>query len=521
MAEKQDKSGSKSADDFADDLDSMFNLDDADQTKASLADDSDAIDRLLDENAFGAADEPAFEEDLPDQTDSVHSNRTIDDPEYDEFGEDLDDMFYGKAKPSSQTSSASSKTPEADDVLAQMVEIDEFSDNLAVTTEDNADFLMADFDITADDEPSVATSSLDATELAQTAEDIVAETAEPEPAETEAIVAEFDDTEPKPASIEREEAQILDASYVPPAEDTSSIAPIAPSVDYAGIVAGLEKQLQELKQKQLHIIQDLRLKSDKEELHSCLEDLEKLQGEQRKAKRSIDQLLEKKPVSAYVANGLALFALIVGASLGYQGFVAKAQVGQVVEAYQALQAQVTAAPTADAAEKEMLRNQLDELARTNSVNSQQIAELSQMLHGGGTGADKPVGELGDQFAKLNDQDMQMGAAIESLQNKVAALEKGKPVTATAKPTPKKTAPEPENWAVNLIAFKQDWYAKRKAEEYAGKGVPAKVNRTENKGEVWYRLSVDGFNSQYDAAAYAAKIKKTLNLDSIWVAKVKN
>ncbi|WP_150048039.1 SPOR domain-containing protein [Methylomonas rhizoryzae] len=519
MAEKLDKSGSKSADDFADDLDSMFNLDDADLPKASLADDSDAIDRLLDENAFSAADEPAFEEDIPAQADVPAGSRIIDDPEYDEFGEDLDDML-DETPP--QPSSAAFRAREADDVLEQMVEIDEFSDNTEVTAEDNADFLMADFDITADDRPSAAASSRDAAELALTAEEIVA-AAEPESAETEDIVAEFDDSAEEPASFEPDQPQVPQipaASNLPRAENTPPNPPIAPSVDYAGIIAGLEKQLQELKQKQLHITQDLHLKSDKEELHSCLEDLEKLQSEQRKAKRNIDQLLEKKPVSAYVANGLAVLALIVGGSLGYQGYVAKAQVGQVVEAYQALQAQVVAAPAADAAEKEMLRNQLDELARTNSVNSQQIAELSKLLPAG-SGADKPVGELGDQFAKLNDQDMQMGAAIESLQHKIAALEKGKPVTAAAKPAPKKPAPEPENWAVNLIAFKQDWYAKRKAEEYAGKGVPAKVSKTENKGEVWYRLSVDGFNSQYDAAAYAAKIKKTLNLDSVWVAKVKN
>ena len=79
----------------------------------------------------------------------------------------------------------------------------------------------------------------------------------------------------------------------------------------------------------------------------------------------------------------------------------------------------------------------------------------------------------------------------------------------------------ENWAVNLIAFKQDWYAKRKAEEFASTGVPAKVSKTESKGENWYRLSVDGFKSQYEAAGYAAKVKKTLNLDSVRVTRNKD
>jgi hypothetical protein len=48
-----------------------------------------------------------------------------------------------------------------------------------------------------------------------------------------------------------------------------------------------------------------------------------------------------------------------------------------------------------------------------------------------------------------------------------------------------------------------------------------MNKVEAKGEVWYRLSVDGFESQYEATAYAARAKKTLNLDSAWISKNKN
>ena len=119
--------------------------------------------------------------------------------------------------------------------------------------------------------------------------------------------------------------------------------------------------------------------------------------------------------------------------------------------------------------------------------------------------------------------MQIGAELESLQTKVSALEKSRVIAAVpvAKPEPKKPPVVIENWAVNLIAFKQDWYAKRKAEEFAAKGVPAKVSKTETKGEVWYRLSVDGFKSQYEAAGYAAKVKKSLNLDAVWLTRIKD
>jgi cell division septation protein DedD len=225
---------------------------------------------------------------------------------------------------------------------------------------------------------------------------------------------------------------------------------------------------------------------------------------------------------------VAVFALIVGGSLGYQGFVAKNQVDQLVEYMNKIQAQINEVPAANAADTEMLRNQLEELSRANSVASEQITALTKAVHvsgDAGSSAGQPSGDVAKQLADLTNQDMQMGALIESLQSKVVALEKAKPV-AIAKPEktePKKPAPAPvqDDWVVNLVAFKQDWYAKRKAEEFASKGVPAQVVKSDSKGETWYRLSVDGFKSQYEAAAYAARVKKSLNLDSVWVNKNKN
>jgi hypothetical protein len=144
-------------------------------------------------------------------------------------------------------------------------------------------------------------------------------------------------------------------------------------------------------------------------------------------------------------------------------------------------------------------------------------ELTKIVSGDGSG--KAAGDVGKQFA-VPQQDMQMGTAIESLHSEVADLEKGQPADA-AKPVVEKPPVKEESWAVNLIAYKQDPLAQRKAEEFAAKGIPAKVSKVEAKGEVWYRLSVDGFISQSEATAYAARAKKTLNLDSVWINKNKN
>jgi len=105
-------------------------------------------------------------------------------------------------------------------------------------------------------------------------------------------------------------------------------------------------------------------------------------------------------------------------------------------------------------------------------------------------------------------------ALLALESKVAAFEKAKAVV-TPPPQAAKSMDD-DTWAVSLVAFKQDWYAKRVAEDYASKGVKTKVNKILAKGENWYRLTVDGFKSQTDANAYAAKVKKILNLDSVSV-----
>jgi hypothetical protein len=145
-------------------------------------------------------------------------------------------------------------------------------------------------------------------------------------------------------------------------------------------------------------------------------------------------------------------------------------------------------------------------------------ELTKIASNDGRG--KAAGDAGKPLAVMEQQDMQLSTAAESLHSEVDALEKSQPADA-AKPVVEKPPVNEENWAVNLIAYKQDLLAQRKAEEFAAKDIPAKVSQVEAKGDVWYRLSVDGFISQSEATAYAARAKKTLNLDSVWINKNKN
>ncbi len=71
-------------------------------------------------------------------------------------------------------------------------------------------------------------------------------------------------------------------------------------------------------------------------------------------------------------------------------------------------------------------------------------------------------------------------AIKLLLTKVESLANRKITAARTKTIPK--AVPKMQWAVNLVAFKQEWYAQRKAAESDKKGIPEKVIQVEVNGQ---------------------------------------
>jgi hypothetical protein len=573
MAESTSSKNKKTLDAFADDLDAMLNIGDPSEQQVGTIDDDEAIDRLLvgdetfEPEAQQEIDEFADIDELLSANEPKAASSLADD--IDEFGDDfnadiginpgreqqvIDDEFADIVDAENQEDPLVLRVDDVFDEVAElervgqvddfaedapvvavalpetvvdelenMAEIDEFSDD-AELAGGNADFLIADFDISADDEYAPAAPPIvdDFADLEEPDSRVQASAPEPEPDLDQIFAAAISEqnTAEELVVVQSNEPEI--APIADAVEQVQSI-PVPPIqvIDHSSEIAALNRNIVDLKKHQQQIRHDLTEAAGKNELLGCLDSLESVQTEQKKTKRALDALAVKKPVAAYVANGIAVAALLIGTGLGIQGMIAKSQVGELVTIIGKLQEQVNAVPTSDAADKEMLRKQLDELTVSNGVMATQIAELSKAGHAD-TGAAKASGDQAKPSAEIGGQIMQIGAAIETLQNKVSALEKGRAVAAAPAPKPEKKKPVPveENWAVNLIAFKQDWYAKSKAQEFAGKGVAAKVVKTESKGENWYRLFVDGFKTQYEAAAYAAKIKKTLNLDSVWVTRNK-
>ena len=209
-------------------------------------------------------------------------------------------------------------------------------------------------------------------------------------------------------------------------------------------MAELDRHITALK-KQLQVVrQEMTEKAAKSDLAAGLDAIESLQTEQKKAKRAVDALDKKKPVAAYTASGLAIAALFIGTGLGFQGFIAKSQVGELTQMLIKTQEQIKSAPAGQAADLELTRKKLDELTVADSVAAGQIAELKKSLQSGAAAsasAGAAGGDAAKQLAELTAQNMQMGAAIEAMENTIESPAKKPAVNAGRRraKTGKKTA----------------------------------------------------------------------------------
>ena len=528
MAEAPKNKTNPMLDALADDLDAMLSDDQGADAVELLADD-DAIERLLmAESLVSDADEVVDNraeaaESMVDAADDDFNDVVLDSvesPEKADWGIDDEALL------------AAVDGDEADDArLVEPIETFDTPELQALERVEALDDLVEDAPVVASEPaaPIEADAGMDAFAAALLADEDEAldiEAVDFAPASEKAAPLLLDeddllfDSAPEASAVATAVESAVEPTPVAastPVAEAPMVMP-APAVDYSGDIAELLAQITALKKHQQALKQEISDKAAKEQLAGFVEDIGHLQSEQKKSRRAVEAVNSRKPVTAYVASGLAALALLAAIGLAFQGAITNTQIEEMAKMVVKLQQEAGGVPADQAAEKEVIQKQLDELAVASGVSAGQIAELQKAQQAQAGAA--PTDDVAKQLQALNNQSMQMGAAIEALQDKLNALEKGHAVAAV-KPEKKKPEPVAENWVVNLIAYKQDWYAQRKADEFAAKGISAKVVKAEIKGESWYRLVVDGFSSQYDAANYAAKTKKTLNLDSVWLSRNKD
>jgi CII-binding regulator of phage lambda lysogenization HflD len=500
MAESSEND-KKGQDQLADDLDSMLDatVDEvADQEE--LIDDEDAIDRLLMDNAFDAPEDNEIDE-FAEIDELISDNLeppTEDMEDVDKLFDELtEDEFADEPDEPGIEDDAGNIEPEAELETAIAELADEVEDNPVTLTGPEDTSLNAD-EIAED---LAVTTAGDMEEAVEPAEAIGTDPAESNKVGDDFDITAFDDDDISDTEVASADSQPAD--------------PITQQTDYSVEIADIKAQLMAVNQALINSGEQTSAVADDERLSAVSQGLETVADDQKKVNRQMAALEQKKPILTYVALTIAIIALLVGGGLGMIGVGANSEVEELSETVESLDESVQAwiAKSNNADEMIKVSKRLDQMDNEVANFTSKLSELTKTVDDNGD--NQQLTDLQQQVVSLKEQLAKTTETLDSVQQKMTAV-------ATVKRAPKKTVRKTvasrTKWTVNLISFKQEWYAKRKAAEFDKQGIPVDIMTVVIKGETWYRLRVKGFATKTAASDYAGKVKKSLNLTSVWVTR---
>jgi len=476
--------------------------DDQQQATASKNKGEEAVD---DEDEFNvenimssAAVEPksAAHAEAEDLISSILENAVAEKSQVEEESEEVEDEFDVDDLIASEAQSQEDKAETAVETKVESEPEDEL---------ENDDFLMADFDISADDDELLDTDEEEGAETVDSSEDMEAVSGQDDELEAEQQVGEGKVDSAELAELKKK----LDAQGVVVEQTTQDMTQFKSALDELNAQMAQLKADNEALKTQITAL--IATTTEKDE--SASEEIDTLQKDQRKLKKVVQENAKKVPVIVYVVMAIAILALLLGGGLGAVGYGAQTEVESLTELVSTIEEEVDINSAKDSsADVRQLNLKITELQDKDRGVSSQLNVVNKKLD-----QPNPLQAVVDDLVEQNDHAQ---VAIENLLAIVGTLEQQQKVVVTSKKKVKKVrkAVVKVEWIVHLVSFKQEWYAKRKAEEFEKKGILAKVGLVKVNGETWFRLSVKGFKTKYEAAAYAVKVKKTLNLTSVWVAK---
>jgi cell division septation protein DedD len=168
------------------------------------------------------------------------------------------------------------------------------------------------------------------------------------------------------------------------------------------------------------------------------------------------------------------------------------------------------------------------IALATSQSPQEVSGLSAQAGLPKEDASGPAQKTGNGKSAGNDASsgslipVSMPVSQEAAQGQTALIEKPLAAGGQSQPLDEVFASpdfqySKSGWFVNLHSFRQRSDAEKQALEYIKKGIRTEIVAVEVNQAPWYRLRVGGFTRQEQATAYAEKIKKPLQLESIWIA----
>ncbi len=483
---------------FADDLDAILNKAEETEVQEGSLDDKEVIDRLL-------IEEPNEEDQQISSSseDSAANEITIND-DYDEFADEdefnVDDLISSvDQQANDEFSEGDSEEPindiVSDDTLpdAKAVPDNQLNMDSASEPEANIPDAMTTFDISVDDD---AMYELDEEEDALSDNE---------------LGHSLDKSQTGQVNIDKIESVAADLQIK---LDTQTEVTEKTTQD----VTQANLMIDELNTKVNQLLTDNEglselvavLTSATTAKNALAEDeIDSLQKEHRKLRKDLKATEGKTPVMTYIVMVIAASALLIGGILGAMGYGVKADVENLTELVSTLEEEVEIVSAKNSGlDNQEVNFKINALQLKDQGFVEQLSEVNNKIQQPNT--------LKTVVDDLIVQNNHAQKAIEKLLASVEVLEGQKKVSRTKRKAKKPVVKA--KWVVNLVSFKQEWYAKRKAEEFEKKGIPAKVEQVKIKGKQWFRLRVKGFKSKYEAAAYAVKVKKTLNLSSVWVTK---
>jgi len=283
---------------------------------------------------------------------------------------------------------------------------------------------------------------------------------------------------------------IVDDNSVTGAEVKSS-EQLAREIEHDGMIIDQEMRITQL-EKELSVLQS---NADYTEALSKVDDYHK--------QASNELAIENKKFRFFSLSALvlALIALLVGGSIVILNSDLQSHIVQVKNTVLDIENRL-AVPIKDPDNEKIeslqesvlrLENLTNKLVQLNERESEELTQLTE--------------DINRQLLDVNEK-------VQHIEKKMT-----QPVVVKRKRVDRKTRKAvTKEWVVNLVSHKQRWYADKKAEEFKQKGVPVEIFPVDVQGVEWFRIRVVGFKDKEAAALYAAKIKKSLNLGSVWVAK---
>ncbi len=526
MAENTDNQQDNSAKSLDDELDMILDNvagSEPDKDDDSLMNDDDAIDQLLMDDEFAedefAEDEFADDEEIVEAAKMDELNDEFSDQEESDGSDDLADIneLFNDVTRLEDIESVRKNdfTDTMDESLPEAETNSELEDGSSepdsIPAEQNnipdQEFDISEFDISSEDDTIITQVNEKNDELSDLIDDLTND----EAGFSTSTIDEFsDDNDEEPLEgLEPESEPELEPEPEPePIEELLSNSTEI-SDAFVEMVEGLKAEVIQLKAEQEILKEELTGTStggvtasmDEETLKT----IEQLQAEQKKINKIQSIAGKKKPVLSYIALAFAIVALLAVAGVAFIG-LDNTQVTNLTEQVQSILEQNTYKEVL--AVKDALEDNNTNLGALNK-RVQQLVNKAKLDETGAV-----VATLRDDVAELVAKQEKMNADVLLLQEKIGTLEKRR--TVSARKSAKKVIKA--DWSVVLVSFKQAWYAKRKAAEYEKQGVSVEVTPVQIKGVTWHRLRVTGFKTKEKASAEAEKLKKKLNLTSVWVTQ---